>query len=118
VLSSLIVNAIQAKARAVTVLIHRLASETFADGRREIPNREPLVEIVVRDDGEGIPDTFRSKIQRFGWTSKIHSGTGIGLTVSHLLAKDMGGELLLLSGGKCAGEPFTKFAIRIPTAQG
>jgi signal transduction histidine kinase len=105
VLKNLMINAIEAKARRIDVIVTlRRASEGS------------MVEILVRDDGEGISDALRTKVQRFGFTTKSRFGTGLGLPVSELLMNRMDGQLLLLSGGKSAGEEFTEFACRLPIA--
>ena len=113
VLTSLIVNSIQARARNISVVIRK--TESSMEKSTESPAKE-LIELVVRDDGQGVPEAFRAQIGKFGWTSKPKDGTGIGLTVSHLLVKEMGGLIILLSGGQSAGRPFTEFAVRIPIA--
>jgi signal transduction histidine kinase len=108
VLRNLVVNAVEAKARNITVSMHVEACRDDATGA--------MVQIVVRDDGEGIPDLLRETVQRFGFTTKHRFGTGLGLPVSELLMARMYGKLVLLSGGRSAGEEYTEFALSLPVA--
>lgn len=120
ILSCLITNSFQARARAVTVIVRNAHHQgEWPVVSSYLPAETTLqaahhVEIAVQDDGDGVPDAFREKIQRFGWTSKGTRGTGIGLTVADLLAKEMDAQLLLRSGGKSQGQAFTEFALLIP----
>ncbi|MEZ0540865.1 sensor histidine kinase [Fibrella arboris] len=70
------------------------------------------VEIVVRDNGTGIPDEVRSKIfQPFFTTKPTGSGTGLGLSLSYdIVTKGHGGTLDVESE---AGQ-FTEFRITLP----
>ncbi|MDF2156744.1 ATP-binding protein [Algoriphagus sp. CAU 1675] len=52
------------------------------------------VELFVRDNGNGIPDSVRDKIfQPFFTTKPAGSGTGLGLSLSYDIIKAHGGEL-------------------------
>ncbi|HMU45220.1 MAG TPA: ATP-binding protein [Chitinophagaceae bacterium] len=54
------------------------------------------VEIKVKDNGNGIPDSIKEKIfQPFFTTKPTGSGTGLGLSLSYDIAKAHGGELKL-----------------------
>ncbi|WP_020598021.1 tetratricopeptide repeat-containing sensor histidine kinase [Spirosoma panaciterrae] len=70
------------------------------------------VEIRVKDNGAGIPETIKSKIFQPFFTSKpTGEGTGLGLSLSFdIIAKGHGGELTVESQ---EGEG-TEFIIRLP----
>jgi len=70
------------------------------------------VEIVVRDNGTGIPSSALSKIfQPFFTTKPTGEGTGLGLSLSYdIVTKVHGGELTVETE---EGE-FTAFTVRIP----
>ncbi len=54
------------------------------------------VEIVVEDNGPGIPENIKNKIlQPFFTTKKGTEGTGLGLSITHDIIKAHGGELIL-----------------------
>ena len=68
-------------------------------------------EVVVRDNGPGVPMEKREDIFQAFFTSKLeHGGTGLGLAVSRTIATEHGGRLYLDSregGGAC-------FILRLP----
>ena len=69
------------------------------------------VDVVVRDNGTGIPQAIRDKIfQPFFTTKKSGEGTGLGLSISYDIIKAHGGELKVNSK---EGE-FTEFTIQFP----
>jgi signal transduction histidine kinase len=70
------------------------------------------VEIRVRDNGSGIPETVKAKIfEPFFTTKPAGEGTGLGLSLSHdIVVKQHGGRLVMDSK---AGE-FTEFTITLP----
>ncbi|MFZ0490560.1 MAG: ATP-binding protein [Salegentibacter sp.] len=72
------------------------------------------IEIIVRDNGMGIPEEIRDKIfQPFFTTKPTGEGTGLGLSLSYDIVKAHGGEMKMESSrGK---NPFTKFIIQLPT---
>jgi signal transduction histidine kinase len=56
------------------------------------------IEIVVRDNGMGIPEKIREKIfQPFFTTKPTGQGTGLGLSLSYDIVKAHGGELKLVT---------------------
>jgi signal transduction histidine kinase len=70
-----------------------------------------MVEVRIRDNGDGIPDEVRDKIfQPFFTTKPAGQGTGLGLSLSHDIVKAHDGELLVESK---EGE-WTEFVVRLP----
>jgi signal transduction histidine kinase len=68
----------------------------------------------VRDTGSGIPLDLREKIfQPFFTTKKGREGTGLGLSVSQRIVKDLGGEIRVTS---TVGEGST-FTVILPIAR-
>jgi signal transduction histidine kinase len=68
-----------------------------------------LAEIVITDDGPGVPEADRERIfQRFVTTRK--GGNGLGLTTSREIAEAHGGSLTLGEG------PGGVFVVRLPPA--
>jgi signal transduction histidine kinase len=52
------------------------------------------IEISVKDNGPGIPDSIKEKIfQPFFTTKPTGQGTGLGLSLSYDIVKAHGGEL-------------------------
>lgn len=74
-------------------------------------HRVGQVEIIVEDNGCGIPDAIINKIFEPFFTSKEPGrGTGLGLSVSYGIIKDHGGEIRVKSKpGK-----WTRFRILLP----
>jgi signal transduction histidine kinase len=69
------------------------------------------VEIIVKDNGNGIPQKVLDKIfQPFFTTKPTGQGTGLGLSLSYDIVKAHGGELMVetTEGGG------TAFIIRLP----
>jgi signal transduction histidine kinase/ligand-binding sensor domain-containing protein len=71
------------------------------------------IEIVVRDNGNGVPDSVREKIfQPFFTTKPAGAGTGLGLSLSYeIITKGHAGELTLDTR---PGEG-TSFVVLLPT---
>jgi len=70
------------------------------------------IEIRVRDNGNGIPDSIKEKIfQPFFTTKPTGSGTGLGLSLSYDIVKAHGGEIKVKS--KTDGQAGTEFTITI-----
>jgi signal transduction histidine kinase len=69
------------------------------------------LEIIVTDNGAGIPDSIKDKImQPFFTTKPTGEGTGLGLSLSYDIIKTHGGEIRLETpdtGG-------TRFIVRLP----
>ena len=57
-------------------------------------NRTNKVELSVKDNGNGIPDSVKEKIfQPFFTTKPTGEGTGLGLSLSYDIIKSHGGEI-------------------------
>ena len=87
VLVNLIVNAVQAM---------------HPHGRLSIGTRasagEPKVEVTVRDNGKGIPAEYLPNIFDPFFSTKGVEGTGLGLSVSYGIIKNLSGEIKVQSG--------------------
>ena len=69
------------------------------------------IEIIVKDNGNGIPAKVKEKIfQPFFTTKPTGQGTGLGLSLSYDIIKAHGGEIKVETK---EGE-FTEFVVHIP----
>lgn len=60
--------------------------------------RNPLINLVIRDNGPGISDTIKEKVfEPFVTTKSAGEGTGLGLYTASMLAEAMGGTLTIES---------------------
>lgn len=114
VVLNLVVNAAHAigDARSTTTL--EAASEAEAKGRIVVRTRalDGDVEIVIEDDGPGVPEEIRSHIfERFFTTKPVGKGTGQGLAIAReIIEKGHGGRITCQNrpeGGAC-------FSVSIP----
>ena len=72
---------------------------------------EERIEILVKDNGPGIPDEIKEKIfQPFFTTKPTGQGTGLGLSLSYDIVMSHGGELKVQAGKEQGSE----FIINIP----
>ena len=73
---------------------------------------EDIIEITVKDNGNGIPDDVLDKIfQPFFTTKPAGSGSGLGLSLSYdIVTKGHGGELIVETKENVG----TSFIIRLP----
>jgi signal transduction histidine kinase len=70
------------------------------------------IEIIVKDNGNGIPQKIKDKIfQPFFTTKPTGQGTGLGLSLSYDIVKAHGGEIRVDS----KEAEFTEFVVQIPT---
>jgi len=102
VLSNLISNALDALP-AEGLLYLRL--------RKSLGN----VQIVVADNGHGIPKDSYEEIFRPFYTTKGHRGTGLGLAISKSIVEKHGGQLRVRSSVR-PGNSGTTFKISLPAA--
>lgn len=76
------------------------------------PRGEDHVEVVVADDGPGIPDEVRGRIfEPFFTTKDVGEGTGLGLDVSARVVRAHRGDISVESA---PGD--TRFSVRLPVA--
>jgi signal transduction histidine kinase len=69
------------------------------------------IELSVKDNGNGIPDSIKEKIfQPFFTTKPTGSGTGLGLSLSYDIVKAHGGEIKF----KSTKDLGTEFSIELP----
>ncbi len=107
------------------VLLNLFTNAFYATRQKQIAEKEykpcisvstsqidHAVEIVVRDNGTGIPDAIKDKIlQPFFTTKPTGEGTGLGLSLSYdIIIKEHGGTINIDSK---EGE-YSKFIIRLP----
>ena len=85
VFMNIIANAVQAVEGQGT-----LALKTSLNGS--------FVNILIRDDGPGIPQVVRQKVFDPFFTTK-RGGTGLGLSISHRIINDHGGRIEIYSAG-------------------
>jgi signal transduction histidine kinase len=97
---NLIANAVQALGEGGGTIV--------LEGR---PRDGEEIELVVRDDGPGVPSDLREKIFEPLFTTRAR-GIGLGLAVSRRLAESNEGRLVLLDEG-----PGAAFAFRLPAAR-
>ena len=74
--------------------------------------KNEIVEIIVKDNGMGIPDAIKDKImQPFFTTKPTGEGTGLGLSLSYdIIVKSHGGTIIIDS----IENEYTIFTIRLP----
>jgi signal transduction histidine kinase len=106
-------------AQVVTNLVGNALGATQAGGTITVTARTDGSQafIEVTDTGAGLaPDALEKVFERFYrvTTSTLHTGSGIGLTISRGIARAHGGELTAASPGLGRGATFT---LRLPLAQ-
>ncbi|MCW5888283.1 MAG: GHKL domain-containing protein, partial [Anaerolineales bacterium] len=71
-----------------------------------------MVEVVISDNGPGVPEELRSRIFEAFFTTKGGEGTGLGLSITRRIVMAHKGEITLESfpGG-------TLFKLRLPVVQ-
>lgn len=104
VILNLVSNALDAVPRGEGLI--RVTTSLDSDERR--------VTIRVVDNGPGIPPDLREKVFEPFYSTKGHSGTGLGLAVARKVVTELGG-VLRLYGPEGGG---AEFQILLPTAEG
>lgn len=94
IIDNLMNNSIKANAKKITIKI--------------IPIDKTGIELIVIDDGKGIPQESVKKIFNFGFTTT--SGSGIGLYHVKQIVEKLGGEIFVTEGLKKGAE----FKILLP----
>ncbi|MBX7245162.1 MAG: response regulator [Candidatus Sumerlaeaceae bacterium] len=78
------------------------------------PRQSPKIEILVEDNGPGIPDEAVERVfEPFYSTKKSSSSTGIGLSIARGLAESFGASLSALPGL----QPGAHFLLSIPVGE-
>lgn len=94
---------------------HGVAGSSGVGGER---GKEEIIQITIKDNGSGIPDTIKDKIfQPFFTTKPTGQGTGLGLSLSYDIVKAHGGEMKMErvgDSGRPAGEVGTEFVVKLP----
>jgi len=78
-----------------------------------------MVDVIVKDTGEGIPESDRDRAKkRFVRLddARTHQGSGLGLALVDAVAELHRGEFLLLDGDGPPGRPGLKAILRLPRA--
>jgi signal transduction histidine kinase/PAS domain-containing protein len=98
-------NAVDAGARQVTLKVVRSVEAVMVS--------RSYIDVLIIDDGEGIPIEDRDRVKQLGWTSKgRNTGHGLGLWLAHTWITYSHGTLTLTSCGQAAGEDETVWRIR------
>jgi signal transduction histidine kinase len=104
--------------RALVNLAHNAREATRGRGRLRLEARlggqaAGVLELVVADDGPGVPEEIRDRLfEPFVTSGRCH-GTGLGLAVARRFVEDHGGRIELLPGG-----PGARFRIQLPLLPG
>ncbi len=91
VMSNLVANAIEACSNGGRLRL-RIRSTTHS----KIAS-EPGIRMSIGDNGSGITEAARAKLGQIFFTTKGHSGTGLGLWITNSIVASHGGTLRLLS---------------------
>jgi len=113
VLINLLKNAIEAMKQGGNLYVRTKCLVTRDLGEMAVKREgkaEQYVEISVRDDGPGIPETVRQRLFEPYVTTKGEGHSGLGLSVVHSIVKDLGGTIQCES----AEGKGTTFVIRFP----
>ncbi len=104
VMSNLVANAIEACSNGGRLRL-RIRSTTHS----KIAS-EPGIRMSIGDNGSGITEAARAKLGQIFFTTKGHSGTGLGLWITNSIVASHGGTLRLRSSvGERHGTVFSVF---------
>ena len=59
--------------------------------------RDGMIFIEIEDNGPGVPESIRNSLFQPFVSEGKHKGTGLGLTLSHCIAVEHGGEVTLVA---------------------
>ena len=87
-------------------LVNNPENQRVIDIGMQLDETNSFLRIMVKDNGEGIPEEICTKIFTHGFTTK-KKGNGFGLHSGALTAKELGGALEVHSDGPAQGAIFT-----------
>lgn len=103
------------RAQIFRVFVNLLRNAAEAGARRTKIRATPVecgVEIMIEDDGPGLPEPVRAHLFRPFVSSFRHGGTGLGLAIARDLMRAHGGDLTLAATGPGG----TTFRLTLPSA--
>lgn len=105
-------NAVEAMPGGGNIHIHTRLVPSEPDNKAEKgrSNAHGLLEVIVRDDGPGIPDAIKPRLFHPLVTSKGEGHAGLGLSIVHDALKELNGKIRFESGVKGG----TAFQITLP----
>ncbi len=107
------VNALEIKSVALNLVVNAL--DSMDEGGTltvRLRQREGRAEIVFSDTGCGMgPEVLENIFEPFYTRSRSGKGTGLGLTISHRIVTQHGGDIEAASAGPNQGSTFT---VRLP----
>lgn len=109
---NLVKNAVEAMPQGGNLyILTECAPKTLGEQSKERPGDAfDSVEISIRDEGHGIPDTIRSRLFEPFVTSKEGEHAGLGLSVAYNIIKELNGTITCESSDKTG----TTFRIILP----
>ena len=106
---------VRGDASRVEQILFNLVFNAVQAGASEIrltPSATGTPEVVVADNGPGLPETVRTRLfEPFVTTKPAGQGTGLGLAISQRLAREMGAELEWVESDSGA-----RFRLAFPTS--
>jgi len=107
------VNGEEIKSVALNLIVNAL--DSMDEGGKltiRLTQREGMAELRITDTGCGMtPEVLENIFEPFFTRSRTGKGTGLGLTISHQIISQHGGELEAASAGPTQGSTFT---VRLP----
>ena len=107
VFANLITNALDALDEGGSLYIRACASRSWKDGRAG-------VRVVVADNGSGMPEAVRRRIYEPFFTTKLATGTGLGLWVTQDILLKHEGTIAVRSRADAARPTGTVFMLFFP----
>lgn len=86
-ISNLLINACQS--------VRSMGAEAHVEATVETQERQVIVNVI--DNGPGVPEKIRNTLFQPFVSEGKQKGTGLGLTLAHCIAREHGGEVVLLS---------------------